>query len=83
MPATGEFEICEHDALIVSGFVSTPEGTFLDRDQYALVREMANKKESTEFDLNREDLYKELRLRGYEYGPDFQGVVRASQSGKF
>ena len=33
--------------------------------------------------LNADDIYKELRLRGYEYGPTFQGVRSANGTGKF
>ncbi|XP_003464876.2 fatty acid synthase [Cavia porcellus] len=32
--------------------------------------------------LSLADVYKELRLRGYEYGPHFQGVLQASFRGK-
>lgn len=32
--------------------------------------------------LSLADVYKELRLRGYEYGPHFQGVLQASFRGR-
>ncbi|CAL1537406.1 unnamed protein product [Lymnaea stagnalis] len=81
MPATGKFEICENDAQVVSGIIYTPEGQFLDRDQYLNVQNITNKKETTDFELTREEVYKELRLRGYDYGPTFQGIAKASQTG--
>ncbi|GFS06965.1 fatty acid synthase-like, partial [Elysia marginata] len=31
--------------------------------------------------MTREEVYKELILRGYEYGPNFQGILRASVDG--
>ncbi|XP_055874982.1 fatty acid synthase-like [Biomphalaria glabrata] len=81
MPATGKFEICENDAQVVSGTIFSPEGQFLDRDQYSAVKNILNKTESLEFQLTKEEVYKELRLRGYDYGPTFQGITNASQSG--
>lgn len=34
------------------------------------------------FHLTLEDVYKELRLRGYDYGPRFQGILKADLEGK-
>ena len=82
MPGTGDFEICEGDSLVVSGIISMPDGAFLDRDQYLTVKNVLNKKESREFPLTTPEVYRELRLRGYDYGPTFQGIAGASQSGK-
>jgi len=33
--------------------------------------------------LNSDDIYKELRLRGYDYGPAFRGVLSADGTGTF
>ena len=33
------------------------------------------------FHLSQSDVYKELRLRGYNYGPHFQGILEASLEG--
>ena len=82
MPATGEFEICEGDSLVVSGLVSVPEGEFMDRDIYPAVNEVTQRSEVTEYKLTREEVYKLLRLRGYDYGPTFQGISNCSQSGE-
>ena len=76
MPATGEFEICEGDSLVVS------EGEFMDRDIYPAVNEVTQRSEVTEYKLTREEVYKLLRLRGYDYGPTFQGISNCSQSGE-
>ena len=81
MPGTGDFEICEGEALLVTGVVSTPEGPFLDRDQYSTANNITSKMESTEYNLTSAEVYKELRLRGYDYGTTFQGIVEASQTG--
>lgn len=82
MPGTGDFEICEGDSLVVSGIVLSPEGTILDRDQYSMVKDISNKKESTEFILTKAEIYRDLRLRGYDYGHTFQGIAEASQTGE-
>lgn len=34
------------------------------------------------FCLSQGDVYKELRLRGYDYGPHFQGVLEANLEGR-
>lgn len=36
---------------------------------------------SATFRLSQGDVYKELRLRGYDYGPHFQGILEASLEG--
>ena len=35
-----------------------------------------------EMTLNNDDVYKILRLRGYEYGGKFKGIVQADNRGK-
>lgn len=35
----------------------------------------------TEITLSKGDIYKELRLRGYDYGPTFQGLIESSSDG--
>ena len=32
--------------------------------------------------LQLKDIYKELRIRGYDYGPKFQGLVEARGDGR-
>ncbi len=32
--------------------------------------------------LNTADIYKELRLRGYDYGTTFQGILDANNEGR-
>ena len=33
-------------------------------------------------ELDSNDIYKEFKLRGYDYGPTFQGVVASDLDGK-
>ncbi|XP_035824591.1 fatty acid synthase-like [Aplysia californica] len=78
---TDQFNICENDTLVVDGNIYCPEGQFLDRDLYKNVREYSSHEETTDFQLTREEIYRELRLRGYEYGPAFEGISSCSETG--
>jgi len=37
---------------------------------------------SEQMDLNPDDFYKELRLRGYQYKDEFLGFLEANEEGK-
>lgn len=67
---SGRFEICEGGALTVSGTISIPE----DIDNAQLPLDPLAEDKSGRI-LNTNDVYKELRLRGYDYGGKFRGVV--------
>ncbi|XP_033753240.1 LOW QUALITY PROTEIN: fatty acid synthase-like [Pecten maximus] len=71
METTGEFEISENGTLAVSGKVSTPEDTNQMTERAPCDHEMTGPL------LTSSDIYKELRLRGYDYGSDFRGILRA------
>ncbi|XP_060583977.1 fatty acid synthase-like [Ruditapes philippinarum] len=75
MPGTGHFEIQEGETLVASGKVTCPEDTDLAR--YETEFDFTNE----EFELKSSDIYKELRLRGYDYGPTFQGIKEADITG--
>ena len=74
---SGQFEVLESGSLVVSGVVSMPSDPVL---QIPVC-------ETTETDsehliaLTAGDVYKELRLRGYDYGPTFQGIHSANNEG--
>ncbi|XP_053376816.1 fatty acid synthase-like [Mercenaria mercenaria] len=75
MPGTGNFEIQEGGTLVASGRVTGPESSDLaGYDTYFDFN-------TEEFQLKSSDVYKELRLRGYDYGPTFQGIKEADMSG--
>lgn len=38
--------------------------------------------EKEDFLLSDKDVYKELRLRGYDYGPTFQGIIESNSRGE-
>nr|XP_033193891.1 fatty acid synthase [Bombus vancouverensis nearcticus] len=68
---TGDFEICESGSVVVTGTVSVPENV----DKMLLnIPAPIVKNESTVVELKTADVYKELRLRGYNYTGTFQGI---------
>jgi len=77
-PGSGQFEICENDSVVASGHISLltePEVSDDDRPTPVL--------DTGPLPLNADDIYKELRLRGYDYGPTFRGIFSADGTGKF
>lgn len=75
----GEFEICEHGSVAVTGKISVPENA----EKSMLNLPTPSVRTTTEVELNTNDIYKELRLRGYDYSGDFKGILTASgNSGK-
>ena len=73
LESTGTFEIGESDTLVCSGYISMLTSSIDTNDNY----------HTEEFPLTSSDVYKELRLRGYDYGPDFRGIVRTNIEGKY
>ncbi|EFN66134.1 Fatty acid synthase [Camponotus floridanus] len=73
-----KFEIIEGESVVVTGTVRIPVNiedekicnTFIDRND--------NDKE----EMNIKDIYKELKLRGYQYTNEFRGLRSASITGK-
>lgn len=69
---SGKFEICEGGSLAVSGSIKIPEN--IEMEDLPL-EELKWDKKSGLF-LERGDVYKELRLRGYDYGGLFRGITK-------
>ncbi|XP_036142985.1 fatty acid synthase-like [Monomorium pharaonis] len=72
----GSFEIIEGDSIVVTGAVydtSNPEQEMTSTD---LLSEIDDEEEMT-----ARDIYKELKLRGYQYSGWFRGLKSASVSG--
>ncbi|XP_058059390.1 fatty acid synthase [Anopheles bellator] len=69
---TGAFEICEGGTLAVSGRLTIPES--IEQEELPLSKLETDKGTLA---LNTGDVYKELRLRGYDYGGLFRGVTRS------
>ena len=78
MPGTGDFEVCENGALVVSGRISVASEPVLQIPPYENCDDS-----SDSMRLKTLDVYKELRLRGYDYGPTFQGILDTNHAGKY
>lgn len=72
---SGRFEICENGTLIVSGFISIPEDITC-----ALLPLNTIPADGSEIYLTKNEVYKELRLRGYDYEGKFQGIVSSDSN---
>ena len=69
---TGDFEICEASTTVVSGNVRASET--IEKDQLKLPPPPIPPTDEETLPLNTKDIYKELRLRGYEYNDIFLGI---------
>ena len=78
MPGSGEFEVCENGTQVVTGSVSAPDEP---SPRVPVLTSQPASTDSQLIQLTGNDVYKELRLRGYEYGPTFQGILSASNHG--
>lgn len=75
---SGEFELCEGGSVAVSGRISVPE------DVSKEVLNLPTPQVPSEKDvllLNASDIYKELRLRGYDYEGIFRGIAESDNRG--
>lgn len=78
MDVTGEFEVCESGTVAATGIIKVLDAP-LNFDDDRLTSNIVD--ESTIM-LDKKDVYKELRLRGYDYGPTFQGIIESYSSGE-
>uniref|UniRef100_A0AAY5EZH5 Fatty acid synthase n=1 Tax=Electrophorus electricus TaxID=8005 RepID=A0AAY5EZH5_ELEEL len=80
MPATNRFEVSENGNLAVSGKVNVLEEKALDSFLSQMAEPVSLEVEEAK-PLEAGDVYKELRLRGYDYGKTFQGILESSSAG--
>ncbi|XP_060796063.1 fatty acid synthase isoform X1 [Neoarius graeffei] len=81
MPATNRFEVSENGNLAVSGKVSMLEEAALDSFHSQMAELVTVEPEEPKLRLKAGDIYKELRLRGYDYGKTFQGILESNNTG--
>ncbi|XP_010886932.2 fatty acid synthase [Esox lucius] len=81
MPATNRFEVSENGNLAVSGKVSILEDAALDSFHSQIGEPIAGADVDSKLRLTASDIYKELRLRGYDYGKTFQGILESNNAG--
>ncbi|XP_057664642.1 fatty acid synthase [Diorhabda carinulata] len=75
---TGEFELCEGGSVAVTGKISVPDDV---SKEILNLPEPVVKKEEDVLPLTSADIYKELRLRGYDYEGIFKGIAESDNRG--
>ncbi|XP_075072878.1 fatty acid synthase [Mixophyes fleayi] len=80
-PASKRFEVSENGNLTASGKISIIEENSLNDFHNQLTDSVSKNNETEDFLLSDKDVYKELRLRGYDYGPTFQGIIESNSRG--
>ncbi|GFX00693.1 fatty acid synthase [Trichonephila clavipes] len=71
-----KFEISEGSSIVCTGRVKILEET--EKKDFV---QSFKEEHVTNLPLNASDVYKEFKLRGYEYGPNFQGIIGADFEG--
>lgn len=69
-------------SLTVPGKVSILEEAALDSFHSQMAESVIREPEEPKLHLKAGDIYKELRLRGYDYGKTFQGILESNNAGK-
>jgi fatty acid synthase len=75
---SGKFEVCEGGAVVVTGRIYAPED--VEKEQLDLPVP-AQPADSQLLPLKTPDIYKDLRLRGYDYGGIFRGISESDNRG--
>lgn len=70
-------------SLIISGKVNILEEAALDSFQSQMAEPVTTEPEDLKLRLKAGDIYKELRLRGYDYGKTFQGILESNNAGNW
>ncbi|XP_053380142.1 fatty acid synthase-like [Mercenaria mercenaria] len=77
---TGYFEVIKRDSLVATGFVF--ESCVNDIQRLKSTESNKTDDQNQTFELSRTDVYKELCLRGYNYGDSFQYIQASDLSGR-
>lgn len=77
---SGNFEVVEGGAAIVTGRIYVPED--IDRECVGMPPIEESEADADMLPLSSRDVYKELRLRGYNYKGLFRGITYANNHGK-
>jgi fatty acid synthase len=77
---TGDFELSEGGSVVVSGRILVPED--VEKEQLDLPAPV-QPDEPELLPLKTSDVYKDLRLRGYDYGGIFRGIAECDNRGIF
>ena len=80
LSSTGKFLVTEGGAICVSGYLTIPKSSCSTE---SMEEELQCRTDEDAVTLNSADIYKEMRVRGYDYGPSFQNLVEAASDGSF
>ena len=80
METSGDFSISEGGSIVATGRVFVPEEPVLKLGHIVDEHKVPNPEHTLV--LTPKDIYKELRVRGYDYGPTFQGLKEATEDGR-
>jgi fatty acid synthase len=75
---TGDFELCEGGSVVVSGRIYIPED--IEKEQLDLPAPVQPAAPGL-LALRTPDVYKDLRLRGYDYSGIFRGIAESDNRG--
>ncbi|KAI1292128.1 Fatty acid synthase [Halotydeus destructor] len=78
MESSGDFSISEGGFVVANGRISISEGSAPEFEH--LVDSLAAREE--DIILSQKEVYRELRVRGYDYGPSFQLISEATEDGR-
>lgn len=81
--SSGRFEILEGGATVVTGIVKQHSRDFESHKADPVALKHSEVKDSDEVPLQSREIYKELRLRGYNYSGLFRGLESSNSSGNF
>ena len=76
--STGRFEIYEGISLVTTGYIRQT-----DKQSFIEAKRLNSEGRSTEFELKRMDVYKEMGIRGYEFGERFQCIELTDLEGLY
>ncbi|XP_075219330.1 fatty acid synthase-like isoform X2 [Lycorma delicatula] len=76
---SGYFQVVEGEAVVVTGNVSVPEDIRLEMADPSIL--LVPEVNHGNLDMKKKDIYKELRLRGYNYEGLFKSLVSLNSTG--
>ena len=83
IPGTDNFEVLdEHSELLASGKVTIPEADYLAKF-LSDTDDEKNEQNGFEGGLQSEDIYKELRMMGFDFGPTFKSIKATNLECKY
>jgi len=81
---SGNFEIIADKSVLVTGNVHVSENIdqeFVNVPNIPVQNGFVNHNDDEHYILNTDDVYKELRLRGYNYKDQFKSILRVEDEG--